>query len=727
MLKLNNAVAATLIVAVLFIMPICCEGQELGDQQPDPSMDSVVNLEISDASEFSVYLLNDFSIVGNAVVSSVTTYFTNDNGDWVDIVQEARLCVFSGDFTPFNPPADGQVVPVTVSEVGNGVVAVTVSDLEINLAPGVHWIGLTPIIDSTQSQEFHWSSANQVGAMSVARNPGDGFGVGEDWFTADELSDTFSDASMTIVFEIEDVENDGPFDQQPDPSMDSVVNLEFSDDAQFSVYLLNDVFVNSGTVVNSVTTYFTNDNGDWVDNVKEARLCVFSGNFTPFNPPTDGAVVPVTVTEVGDGVLAVTAAGLDISLVAGVHWIGLTPIITTTQSQEFHWSSDSQVGAMSVARNPGGGFGIGEDWFTADELSNTFSDASITVVFETGLVPIPASIVGFEQEQGPIDQQPDTSMDSVVNLEISDASEFSVYLLNDVVTSTDAVVSSVTTYFTNDNGDWTNIIREARLCVFSGNFTPFNPAADGRIVPVTVTEVGNGVLAVTASGLEIDLAAGLHWIGLTPVIDSTQSQEFHWSSANQVGAMSVARNPGGGFGVGEDWFSSNELSDTFSDASITISFGGDIEGVIAPDSGLIFRGILASGSFQSARASDDQRWNFTPGFTLSSVEAPVWIVFDGRAQSGAGVAVSTVGIESQASTPGLTLTIEEFNFSTGAYEVIGEENASFNVDVQTLTPASGHESNNGAIRCRVGWRQTGFVINSPWEARIDSAFWNFSN
>ena len=218
-----------------------------------------------------------------------------------------------------------------------------------------------------------------------------------------------------------------------------------------------------------------------------------------------------------------------------------------------------------MARNPGGGFGVGTDWFSANELSQTFSDASITVVFETpgARTPVEAKIGEDDVDIGVLDQQPDTSMDSVINLEFSDTSEFSVYLLNDVTVNSDVVANSVTTYFTNDNGDWVDVVQEARLSVFFADFTPFDPSVDGRIVPVTVTEVGNGVLAVTASGLELDLEAGVNWIGLTPIINSSQSQEFHRSAGSQVGQMSVARNPGGGFGVGEGWFSADELSQTF--------------------------------------------------------------------------------------------------------------------------------------------------------------------
>ena len=317
------------------------------------------------------------------------------------------------------------------------------------------------------------------------------------------------------------------------------------------------------------------------------------------------------------------------------------------------------------------------------------------------------------------DQQPDTSL-TVIDLEIAEpAAIFSTYVLNDVVFSTNVDVSSVTTYFSNTSGTWEATITEARLCIFAGDFTPFDPSVDGEIVPVTVTDIGNGVLAVTASKLRIPLNAGVHWIGLTPVFDDiTLPQELRFDTGNTVGDDSFFRNPGNGFGLGADWMNADLLAPGFSDAAITIQ-----EAVLTPPSffpqdATVLRGFEVSGEFDDVCASDDTRWVFNPGFVLNSSEAPVWIEFEAEP-----IVEFDVFIESQAGTPGLTLTIEEFNFSTGVFEVIAEESESFNVDVERRFETSGHESDSGLIRFRAGWRQTGLTMNFPWEIRIDSFFW----
>ena len=325
------------------------------------------------------------------------------------------------------------------------------------------------------------------------------------------------------------------------------------------------------------------------------------------------------------------------------------------------------------------------------------------------------------------DQQPNTNLTTVIDLEIAKpAAMFSTYLLNDVTISVDTVASSVTTYYSNNSGEWPTTISEARLCIFSDDFSPFDPRIDGEIVPVSVTEISSGVLAITAN-IGVNLSPGVHWIGLTPVLDpSTGAQEFRFDAGSTVGADSVFRNPLNGFGLGADWMNADVLSPGFGDAAITVR-GGFFQGINSPDTASIFRGTQISGQPEDTFTSDDQRWVFNPGFTLNSTEAPVWIVFDGPPLDNADFSINAVSVESQSSTPGLTLTVEEFNFSTNAYVVIGEENESFNVDVQRFVNAIGHESSTGEVRCRVGWRQTGFTLQFPWEVRIDAVAWRFCN
>ena len=113
--------------------------------------------------------------------------------------------------------------------------------------------------------------------------------------------------------------------------------------------------------------------------------------------------------------------------------------------------------------------------------------------------------------------------------------------------------------------------------------------------------------------------------------------------------------------------------------------------------------------------------NYNPGFTINNEEAPVWLIFD-------GVAAGAVSfrVESNAGTPGLTYTVEAFNWASGMYDIIDTMDESFNtdsVDTFPIVPAD-HIDAGGEVRGRVGWRQTGFTINFPWEVRVDQTGWN---
>ena len=98
------------------------------------------------------------------------------------------------------------------------------------------------------------------------------------------------------------------------------------------------------------------------------------------------------------------------------------------------------------------------------------------------------------------------------------------------------------------------------------------------------------------------------------------------------------------------------------------------------------------------------------------------MIFDGNIS---GTPDHNFQVESQAGTPGLTYTMEAFNFTTNVFDVIGTEMESFNTDtVETYALTSDHFDGNGDVRSRLGWRQTGFTINFPWEARIDQVGWD---
>ena len=110
------------------------------------------------------------------------------------------------------------------------------------------------------------------------------------------------------------------------------------------------------------------------------------------------------------------------------------------------------------------------------------------------------------------------------------------------------------------------------------------------------------------------------------------------------------------------------------------------------------RGVQLSGSLGDYLESDDAVASFNPGFVLNDQEAPVWLIFDAVAAG-----ATNFSVESTAGTPGLTYTVEAFNWANDAAD---------HIDV------------GGEVRGRVGWRQTGFIINFPWRVNVNQTGWN---
>ena len=149
----------------------------------------------------------------------------------------------------------------------------------------------------------------------------------------------------------------------------------------------------------------------------------------------------------------------------------------------------------------------------------------------------------------------------------------------------------------------------------------------------------------------------------------------------------------------------------------------------APGALTIFRGQPVSGGLADVVDSDDQRFIVNPGFTINDTEAPAWLIFDATLASDSPSSL-IFDRESQAGTPGLTATTEAFNFTTGAFDVLDATPEAFNVDTVVSVDFSAGvsdyvESGTGNVQSRVGWRQTGFTINFPWEARVDQVVWVF--
>ena len=155
---------------------------------------------------------------------------------------------------------------------------------------------------------------------------------------------------------------------------------------------------------------------------------------------------------------------------------------------------------------------------------------------------------------------------------------------------------------------------------------------------------------------------------------------------------------------------------------ITAGDGGGGGGAFVPPTDVnVFRGVLLSGTVADYQDSDDALATFNPGFVLNDTEAPVWLIFDAVAAD-----ATSFRVESTAGTPGLTYTVEAFNWSSGLFEEIAVMGETFNnelVETFDIVPAD-HIDVGGEVRGRVGWRQTGFTINFPWVIRVDQTGWN---
>lgn len=173
------------------------------DQQPDPNINQIIDQDIPGGlNEFSTYLVNDVTFASDVRIDSVTSYYTNSTGVWPALVDRGVLNIFSGE--PLDASDDptsggdfGGLVDVTVELLGNNVMTVTAHNLNIDLAAGDYWFGLTAT--EGEFQEFHFSAATRIGSQTLARNPAGGFGVGTDWFDTDILASDYLDSAMTIT------------------------------------------------------------------------------------------------------------------------------------------------------------------------------------------------------------------------------------------------------------------------------------------------------------------------------------------------------------------------------------------------------------------------------------------------------------------------------------------------------------------------------------------------
>ncbi len=164
------------------------------------------------------------------------------------------------------------------------------------------------------------------------------------------------------------------FDAAPNNDLPAFVDQQFADFPDFSTYLLACVTIERDTFIHDVTTYYTNANNLWPQGQIEAVLNITRqdnglppNDYDPGGPQVGGAGLKVLADMSANGDRLSLTAHLDggITLEAGKYWIGLTPKLDFGMfGQEFHKGSDF-FEKNTAGRNPGGGFGVGTDWFDA--------------------------------------------------------------------------------------------------------------------------------------------------------------------------------------------------------------------------------------------------------------------------------------------------------------------------------------------------------------------------
>ena len=161
--------------------------------------------------------------------------------------------------------------------------------------------------------------------------------------------------------------------------------------------------------------------------------------------------------------------------------------------------------------------------------------------------------------------------------------------------------------------------------------------------------------------------------------------------------------------------------------SVMVNLGGGGPGNVCTQASqfTVFRGVQLGGTLDDSFDSDDSFQSYRPGFTINELEAPVWLIFD--ATLGGTPTELRFVVESNAGTPGLTTTTEAFNHVTQQFDIIDVRAETFNTDsIADIDISSGianYVDAGGNVQSRIGWRQTGFTVNFPWEVRLDQAIW----
>jgi hypothetical protein len=122
---------------------------------------------------------------------------------------------------------------------------------------------------------------------------------------------------------------------------------------------------------------------------------------------------------------------------------------------------------------------------------------------------------------------------------------------------------------------------------------------------------------------------------------------------------------------------------------------------------------------------DGNPYTIKAGIVLSAFEAPINLTFDGTApwQHASKLRFSITG---WASTPGLTRTIELFDWQADSFETVSAiavGTSSATTDLMLSDADRFIQPGTRRVRARVSLKQTGIVLGFPWAYNFDQVAW----
>lgn len=281
------------------------------------------------------HVVNDVTIGGGGWnVDAITVYYYFDGLDssWETGVTEGYVHVYdkSGPLPDsLDDPTTSTLVPMTATlNAAESLWTVTASGLNIDIAPGEHWIGITPIGPGGffGPPICHASNAGVIGDQAASYDA-NAFPGPPAWYNAafEPADEAMLITGTQILWDQAefDVFGAGFFNSESGGPPFGITQHAVSDVT---------VACPEDWRIDSITDYYYFDGLDssWETAVTEGYLHIFDKTGPlpeSINDPTVSPVVPMTATlNAAENYWAVTASDLGIVLSPGEYWVGITPI-----------------------------------------------------------------------------------------------------------------------------------------------------------------------------------------------------------------------------------------------------------------------------------------------------------------------------------------------------------------------------------------------------------------